>query len=131
MTFAINATKSEDRLRADLSGEEMMKKNCWEFKKCGREVGGPNVGRLGVCPAATEERLHGVHGGTNAGRACWVLAGTLCDGRVQGKFVQKFGECLLCDFFRLVKKEEGANYRYSIDLLYSIDAFSCPDNSTG
>ncbi|MGD0283853.1 MAG: two-CW domain-containing protein, partial [Dissulfurispiraceae bacterium] len=25
--------------------------NCWEFKKCGREMGGVNIEQLGVCPA--------------------------------------------------------------------------------
>jgi hypothetical protein len=107
-----------------------MKKNCWEFKKCGREAGGSNADSLGVCPAATEERLHGVHGGTNAGRACWVLAGTQCGGTVQGTFAQKFGECQVCDFFRMVKKEEGGNYKYSINLLNRINTFRRLDKTT-
>jgi hypothetical protein len=110
-------------------GRKPMKKNCWEFKKCGREAGGSNADSLGVCPAATEERLNGVHDGINAGRACWVLAGTQCGGTVQGTFAQKFGECQLCDFFRMVKKEEGGNYRYSISLLNRINAFRRPDKA--
>jgi len=97
-----------------------MKKNCWEFKKCGREAGCFNIDHLGVCPAMIEEKLHNVHDGTNAGRACWVMAGTLCGGTVQGTFAQKFGDCQLCDFFRLVKQEEGSNYKYSLSLLNRI-----------
>lgn len=26
-----------------------IEKNCWEFKKCGRETGGSKVKELGVC----------------------------------------------------------------------------------
>lgn len=35
------------------------KLNCWEFKKCGRELGGAHVHDLGVCPATEEKRLDG------------------------------------------------------------------------
>ena len=94
-----------------------MKKNCWELKGCGREPGGKNVKELGLCPAASDDRLHGVHGGKNAGRACWVVAGTFCDGKVQGTFAQKYQDCALCDFFELVRKEEGSNYEISLVLL--------------
>ena len=73
-----------------------MKLNCWEFKKCGREPGGVHVRELGVCPAATEGRLDAVHGGRKAGRACWVVAGTLCKGETQGTFAVKFGACEAC-----------------------------------
>jgi hypothetical protein len=62
----------------------MDKKNCWEVMKCGREPGGKNAEELGVCPASTDERLSGTHGGKHAGRACWVIAGTFCDSVVQG-----------------------------------------------
>lgn len=44
-----------------------MKKNCWEVKNCGREVDGAKSIELGVCTAATETRLNGVHDGQNAG----------------------------------------------------------------
>lgn len=65
------------------------KLNCWEFKKCGREKDGANTADLGVCPASTETALHGVHDGTNSGRACWVMEGTLCAASVQGSFFRK------------------------------------------
>jgi hypothetical protein len=77
----------------------LMKKNCWEVTGCGRERGGKKENELGLCPAAADERLHGVHGGMNAGRACWVVAGTFCEGEVQGTFAQKLGDCMKCDFF--------------------------------
>jgi hypothetical protein len=97
--------------------------NCWEFKKCGREPGGNKAKELGICPAAIDERLHGVHGGKNAGRACWVLAGTMCGGKVQGTFAQKNQNCAICDFFKTVKEEEHSAYELSIVLLNRIKSF--------
>ena len=94
-----------------------MKKNCWEYKKCGRQPEGLNVVQLGVCPAAIEESLDGVHDGTNAGRACWVVAGTLCGGTVQGTFGAKYKSCEQCDFYLMTRTEERGNFRFSSVLL--------------
>jgi len=84
------------------------KLNCWEFKKCGKEA---------VCPAARESRLNGINGGKNGGRACWVVAGTLCGGKVQGVYAQKLGNCLECDFYKKVRTEEGQHFKTGQDLL--------------
>jgi len=83
-----------------------MKSNCWEHKKCGRQPGGHKAQELGVCPVTTHQPLSGVHGGVNAGRACWVVAGSLCGGKVQGTYAQKLNNCWRCDFMNVVKKEE-------------------------
>lgn len=88
----------------------MKKLNCWEFKKCGREPGGENASSLGVCPAATRIILKGINCGTNSGRVCWVVAGTMCGGDVQGTFAQKCASCEQCDFYLLVQEEEGDNF---------------------
>lgn len=95
----------------------MAKLNCWEFKKCGREPGGAKVKDLGVCPAATETRTEGVHGGKCGGRACWAIAGTLCKGQVQGTYAQKGHNCFVCDFYLLVRNEEGKDFLLSGDIL--------------
>ena len=94
-----------------------MKMNCWEYKKCGREPGGTNAIEQGVCPSATEARVDGCNSGTNAGRACWAVTGTLCGGVVQGSYAMKLQNCAVCDFYKLVKEEEGANYVYSKNIL--------------
>jgi len=80
--------------------------------KCGREAGGPKAVQLGVCPAYNSRGLNGVHGGRNAGRACWVIAGTLCGGAVQGSFAEKEKNCLACAFYKLVRKEENERGRF-------------------
>jgi len=83
-----------------------LKTNCWEHKKCGRQPGGPRVQELGVCPVSTNQELSGAHGGKGAGRACWVVAGSLCGGKIQGSYAQKLNNCWRCDFMVRVKQEE-------------------------
>lgn len=63
--------------------------NCWEFKKCGREPGGAKVAELGLCPAYPKH-----------GKCCSQVAGTLCEGRVQGSFAMKMASCSQCDFYQ-------------------------------
>jgi hypothetical protein len=94
-----------------------MKKNCWEFKNCGREPGGKNAKELGVCTASTLEKANGVHGGKKGGRACWVIAGTLCGGKVQGTYASKMGNCIKCDFYHSIMDEEGADFLYGDKIL--------------
>lgn len=96
------------------------KLNCWEFKRCGRQPGGAAVHDKGICPATTEKRLDGTHDGVNAGRACWVVAGTLCKGEVQGSFAQKYKNCERCDFYQKVKEEEFPKFKFSAVLLNNI-----------
>lgn len=95
----------------------MAKKNCWEYKKCGREPGGNKVDDLGVCPTTAEKRLDGANGGKNAGRACWAVAGTMCEGKIQGTFADKQLNCLECDFWRQVVLEEGNDFLLTEQLL--------------
>ncbi len=73
----------------------MDKINCWEYMKCGREEGGEKAKELGVCPAYPDH-----------GRDCWFVAGTLCGGKVQGTYAEKYGNCLKCDFYKKVMRGE-------------------------
>ncbi len=98
--------------------------NCWEFKKCGREPGGVNEKELGNCPAATEKRLDAIHRGDNAGRACWVIAGTYCGGKVHGSFADKHKKCEECEFFKKVMKEEGTTHEETQLLLEALQIVS-------
>ncbi len=95
---------------------EMAKMNCWEFNKCGRQPGGASVSEYGICPAAAAKRLDGVHGGINAGRACWVVGGTFCNGSVQETFAKKYDNCLECDFYNKVRSEEASDFQLSASL---------------
>jgi len=93
------------------------KSNCWDIKKCGREPGGSNVYKEGVCPAAAQNNADGINSGKNGGRSCWIIAGTFCHGNVQGSFAKKFDSCLHCEFYSLVKKEEGKNFKMTAIIL--------------
>jgi hypothetical protein len=92
------------------------KLNCWEVTKCGREEGGARALELGVCPASREHRLDGIHGGTNAGRACWIVAGTFCKGPAQGANAQSIHTCVDCELFQRVQAEEGEDFHMSAHL---------------
>lgn len=99
-------------------GLVMKKKlNCWEYKKCGRQPGGVNLAEFSVCPAATEKKANGFNGGKNAGRICWAIAYTLCDEKNNKTNAEKLSNCMECDFFKLVSKEEGFNFKSIRDIL--------------
>ena len=97
------------------------KRNCWEAKHCGRQPGGHSAQRKGVCPAANETRLHGVHDGENGGRACWVVADTTCHGLVQGSYSDKYPECTECSFYKEVRKEQQGDFLLAATLLARIN----------
>ena len=67
--------------------------------------------------------MNSVHSGQNAGRACWVVSGTMCGGKVQGMFADKMGRCVLCDFYRKVKVEEARDFRITSELIDLMLAF--------
>lgn len=71
--------------------------NCWEFKKCGRNLGGAKAAELGVCPAYPA-----------SGRCCAHVAGTLCGGQVQGSFASKIANCMACDFYKSENYDRGS-----------------------
>ena len=75
----------------------------------------------GICPAATDQRFHGIHRGTNAGRACWAVAGTLRTGKISCTFAQQRDTCGTCDFYKIVKDEEKKNLAPAIALLSILD----------
>jgi hypothetical protein len=81
--------------------------NCWQYMSCGREPGGINTPQSGVCPASTDSRLDGVHGGKNAGRACWAVAGSFAKGNAEGTFAKGHKDCTKCDFYNQIRQEEG------------------------
>ncbi len=82
-------------LRASLyfpyqSEEDLCKVSCWEFMECER-----NTGKEIKCPAYPY-----------FGRACWVVGGTFCEGKIQGTFAQKCEDCRKCEFYEKVVSGE-------------------------
>jgi diguanylate cyclase (GGDEF)-like protein len=60
---------------------------CWEQKKCNHKQ----------CPAYLNK----------CGR-CWIIAGTMCGGEVQGEFAKKLGNCQECEIYQKVVYVEPA-----------------------
>ena len=53
---------------------------CWEAKKCDNAA----------CPSYRNQ----------GNLRCWEVAGTLCGGKIQGRFAQKLADCSLCDVYQ-------------------------------
>jgi hypothetical protein len=62
--------------------ERNKKVRCWNYNECGHE-------KDSLCPAASE----------NAGKPCWLVAKTLCGGRVHGEHTQRTKSCEGCAFY--------------------------------
>lgn len=92
----------------------MKPKNCWEIMKCGREPNGKNE-HLGVCPAAVPGEFDGMNNGKYGGRFCWNLAGSFCNGAIQGSVARKICSCLECAFLKIVKEEEEENFLLTLE----------------
>lgn len=72
--------------------------NCWEIKKCGRQKNGWLSKELGECIASRE----------NMGHSCWVIAGTLCGGTVQGDSIDKGKNCIKCEVYKKYNRTIGS-----------------------
>lgn len=89
--------------------------NCWDFMKCGFGPNSRKTKKIGECFAAKENKLEGVHGGKNGGRACWFVCDTFdCGEGAQGDFSEKYPICMNCRFYRKVREEEGSNFEVSL-----------------
>lgn len=67
----------------------MGNKRCWDFMHCGAE-------RDKSCLVVEQE----------AGRTCWLVAGTLCGGEVVCGHAKEIDSCKSCDFYKKVKSGE-------------------------
>jgi len=74
---------------------------CWEMKNCG-EVN---------CPAYKN----------TCGR-CWLIAGTMCGGEVQGKYALKYETCCECEVYRnaVFRDPMGEVYEHILTLVHSL-----------
>lgn len=48
---------------------------------------------------------------------CWLQAGTMCRGEVQGEFAKKYASCSQCDVFKMYHKEPTTELFNNIDIL--------------
>jgi hypothetical protein len=92
-----------------------MKQNCWEVMGCKKQSGGEGSGKC-PCAASTEKRLDGIHGGSNGGRACWSVVGTMNGEEPTGTNARKHHNCNTCRFYLTVRSEEP-EFKFSVSLL--------------
>lgn len=92
----------------------MKKPNCWEVKACGKCI---TIAGDEACPVCKETKAHGIHDGVNAGRTCWVIPHTKCGGSTQGSFGSKFDNCVVCNFYKMVKEQERGSFQLSVIIL--------------
>lgn len=71
--------------------------------KCNR---GPEQGDA-ACPAASDIIFDGMNDGRNAGRSCWLIAGTDCKGETKGTFAKTYENCRSCGFFKQVRSQKA------------------------
>jgi hypothetical protein len=92
--------------------DRMPKINCWQFMGCGLQMKGNllTFRKPYVCPVLSEKKFDGIHGGKNAGRACWMISHTICNGTRQDSLELKYKTCTICDFYRLVMEDEENNF---------------------
>jgi hypothetical protein len=83
--------------------------NCWEFHACGREPGGINAEKDGVCEVAICTGADRIHYGVNGGRACWGIDSDKqhCPGRLKQQNHRQPASCTACEFYDLVHEQEG------------------------
>jgi hypothetical protein len=99
------------------------KKNCWEVKKCGRQPGGNQVNKRGICPASTIIVVTGINNGINGGRACWALTGTMSGPaeKVQGTFARILNtSCYDCEFYEQVMIEEQDDFEGTVQIVQKL-----------
>jgi hypothetical protein len=76
------------------------KLNCWDYKKCCKEIDSKINNNNHLCPVKKERTANGLNGGINGGRICWVIMDTNSKKKAQTK-------CFQCEFHYKVKAEEG------------------------
>ena len=76
LSFQEDETSLKDWINETIN---KLESRCWQRKHCGAEN----------CPAYKNE----------CGR-CWLIAGTMCGGKAQGKFIEKYGFCTECEIYQ-------------------------------
>ncbi len=84
-------TERQALLLLALKEDGMKKKRpCWSVRHCSEEA-------REKCPAWE----------FNAGQICWLINGTICEGKAQKSWAQKMKRCRRCNVFHSIFPEPG------------------------
>jgi hypothetical protein len=72
------------------------------------------------CPVPEMTASNGINSGKNAGRICWLVAHTMCKGEADTTFEEMIRICGECEFYKLVREEEGKALVLSLDMLREV-----------
>lgn len=67
--------------------------------------------------------VDGINNGTNGGRACWALTGTMSgpSEKIQGTFARALsGSCYDCIFFEQVLREEQEHFAGTVQIVQKL-----------
>ena len=78
--------------------EEPEKEWCWDALSCDKKK----------CPVRIKKDYR-----------CWLIAGTLCGGMVQGEFIKKFGDCISCKVYKQYQERPVRALYENISILIS------------
>ncbi len=68
------------------------------------------IEEFSIYPSVNENSLSSFNNGETEIRACPVIEGTVCEGMIQGTFIEKFEECRTCEFYKKTKQEEENSF---------------------
>ena len=90
---------------------------CCEFMTCGRELAGVRAKEVRLCSTSSKTMFDGTEGSGDAGLACRVAAGAVCDGRSQGPCIGEMSDCTSYALYEYVCHLERQRLENSSNLL--------------
>jgi len=95
---------------------------CCEFMMCGKELARTKAQELGLCSASSKTMLDRAEGSGDAGLACWVISGTICDGTSQRSCMEEISDCMSHRLYDYVCNQERQRLEDSSNLLRKLHA---------
>jgi hypothetical protein len=88
---------------------------------CGKELARTKAQEIGVCSASSKTMLDRTDGSGDAGPACWVISGTVCDGTSQRSCMEEISDCMSSRLYDYACNQERQRLENSSNLLRKLD----------
>ena len=90
---------------------------CCEFMMCGKELARTKAQELGLCSASSKTMLDRTDESRDAGPACWIISGAVCDGTSQRPCMEENGDCMSPTLYDYMCNQERQRLENSSNLL--------------